>query len=74
MKTCDVCGCEIPPGAEVRDEVIEPGLKGAGRTVERTLCPECARRRAGLAGFLFKIIGLLLIGMGVIGLIGWLMR
>jgi hypothetical protein len=70
MKRCHRCGCQIPPGAEVHDIVTEQVGK-ARRAVERTFCPQCARR-AGLAEFLFKVIGLLLVGMGVIGLLGWL--
>jgi hypothetical protein len=74
MKSCDQCGCEIPEGAEIQDTVTERVTAHGGRTVVRTLCPECARQRAGLAGFVFKALGLLLVGMGVLGLLGWLMH
>jgi hypothetical protein len=75
MKNCDQCGCEISPGAEVRDLVTEGGGRlGGGRKVVRTLCRECARRRANLAGFVLKVIALLLVGMILLGLLGRLLH
>ncbi len=74
MENCDPCGCEIPPGAEVRDIVTERMTAESSRSVVRTLCPECARRRAGLAGFVFQVVGLLLVGMVILGLVGWLVH
>jgi hypothetical protein len=73
MKHCDQCGCEIPPGEEVHDIVTERFGKGS-HDVKRTFCPQCARQRSNLAGFLLKVIGLLVIGMAVLGLLGSLMH
>lgn len=76
---CDRCGCEIVPGEETHataSEQVGAAHHGGAqtRTVSLTLCPACARRRAEMPAFVLKALGVLLIGMGLLGLLGWLTR
>jgi hypothetical protein len=70
---CDKCGCDIAPGQAVQTSREEfHGGEGVTRTVPAVLCVTCAAAQRKTARHLIWGVGLLLAGLLLVGLIGWL--